>query len=91
MNIEENQAEYLQKDSKNAASPIHDHYNTNGHGIHTDNISIVGREDQNKDRSIKEAILIRHNDPFLNRNTGKYQLSHIWNEVLVNTPELQLK
>ena len=42
-------------------------------------------------RSIKEAILIKVNDPSLNRNIGKYQLPHKWNEVLANSPELNLK
>ena len=56
-----------------------------------DNFSIVGREDQSMARNIKEAMLIRVNDPPLNRNIGKYQLPHIWDEVLVKSPELKLK
>ena len=39
----------------------------------------------------KEAILIRINDPSLNRNTGKFQLPHIWDEVLVKSLELKFK
>ena len=31
------------------------------------------------------------NVPSLNRNIGKYQLSHIRDEVLFNTPDLQLR
>ena len=31
------------------------------------------------------------NNPFLNRNIGKYHLPHIWDEVLLNTSELKLK
>ena len=42
-------------------------------------------------KEIKEAILIRVNDPSLNRNIGKYQLPNIWNEVLVKSPELKFK
>ena len=72
-------------------SPIHDNHNITGHGLSLDNFSIVGREDQNIARNIKEAILIRVNDPSLNRNIGKYQLPHIWDEVLVKSPELKLK
>ena len=70
-------------------SPISDHHNTTGHDISIDNFSIVGREDQNLARSIKEAIFIRLNDPSLNRNIGKYQLLHIWDEILVNSHELK--
>ena len=72
-----------------APSPIHDHHNITGHEVSLDNFSIVGREDQNIARTIKEAILIRVNDPSLSRNIGKYQLPHIWNEVLVKSPELK--
>ena len=72
-------------------SPIHDHHNTTGHDLSLENFSIVSREDQSISRSIKEAILIRVNDPSLNRNIEKYQLPHIWDEVLVKSPELELK
>ena len=71
-------------------SPIYDHYKTTGHEVSLDNFSIVGRDDQSLTRTIREAMLIRVNDPSLNRNIGKYQLPHIWDEVLVRSPELQL-
>ena len=74
-----------------APSPFHDHHNITGHELSLNNFSIVGREDQSIARTIKEAILIRVNDPSLNRNIGKYQLPHIWNEVLVKSSELKFK
>ena len=40
---------------------------------------------------MKEAILIRVNDPSLNRNIDKYQLPHIWDEVLVKSPAPKLQ
>ena len=40
-------------------------------------------------RAIKEAIYIRVNNPTLNRNIGKYNLTHIWNKVLFAIPELK--
>ena len=67
------------------------HYNITGHKISLDNCSIVEREDQNLMRTIKEALYIRVNNPSLNRNIGKYHLSHIWDEVLFNTSELKIK
>ena len=79
------------KEHIEAPSPIHDHHHITGHDISVNNFTIVGREDHNWARSIKEAILIRVNDPSLNRNIGKYQLPHIWDEVLMNSPELRLK
>ena len=71
--------------------PIYDHFKTTGHEVSLDNFSIVGRDDQSMTRTIREAMLIRVNDPSLNRNIGKYQLPHIWDEVLVRSPEMQLK
>ena len=79
------------KEHQKAPSPIFDHFNTTGHSISVENFNIVGREDQNLKRSIKEALYIRVNNPSLNRNVGKYHLPHIWDEVLYNIPELKLK
>ena len=78
------------KEHQKAPSPIYDHYNITGHKISIDNFSIVGREDQNLMRTIKEALYIRVNNPSLNRNIGKYHLPHIWDEVLFNTSELKI-
>ena len=79
------------KNTRKPPSPIFDHYNITGHNISVDNFNIVGREDQNLKRAIKEALFIRVNNPSLNRNVGKYHLPHIWDEVLLNIPELKLK
>ena len=79
------------REDMNAPSPIHDHHNITCNELSLDNFSIVGREDQCIVRTIKEAILIRLNYPSLNRNVGKYQLPHIWDEVLVKSPELKFK
>ena len=78
------------KDYLKAPSPIYDHFNTTGHNITIENFNIVGREDQNLSRWIKEALFIRVNNPSLNKNIGKYHLPHIWDEVLLNTSELKL-
>ena len=79
------------KEHLKCPSPIYDHSNITGHNITLDNFSIVGREDQNLMRLIKEAIFIRVNNPPLNKNIGKYHLPHIWDEVLNNITELKLK
>ena len=78
------------KEHQMAPSPIYDHYNTTGHKINIENFRIVGKEDWNLMRTIKEAMHIRVNDPSLNRNIGKYHLPHIWDEVLFNTSELKI-
>ena len=79
------------REHQKAPSPIYDHSNSTGHQVTIDNFSIVGREDQNLSRAMKEALCIRVNNPSLNRNIGKYHLPHIWDEVLFNTSELKLK
>ena len=71
-------------------SPIHSHSQTTGHSIGNNNFNIIGREDQGQARTIKESIYIRVNNPTLNQNIGKYNLSHIWDRVLFNTPGLKL-
>ena len=76
------------RENMRAPSPIRDHHNITGHELFLDNFSIVGRKDQSMARAIKEVLLIRINDPSLNRNIGKYQLPCIWDEVLVKSPEL---
>ena len=71
--------------------PIYDHYNITGHSTTIENFSIVGREDQNLIKAIKEALYIKVNIPSLNKNIGKYHLPHIWDEVLMNISEHRLK
>ena len=65
-------------------SPIYDHFNTTGHITTLENLSIVGREDQNLMRLIKESVYIKVNNPSLHRNIGKYLLPQIWDKVLFN-------
>ena len=71
-------------------SPIHGHSQTMGHPIDDQNFNIIGREDQGQARTIKESIYIRVNNPTLNQNIGKYNLNHIWDRVLFDTPGLRL-
>ena len=79
------------KEHLKAPFPIYDHHTTTGQETSIENFSIVGREDQNLIRAIKEAIYIRVNNPSLNKNIGKYHLPHIWDDVLLNSSELKVK
>ena len=79
------------KEHQKAPSPIFDHHTITGHDISVEHFNIVGREENNLKRAIKEALYIRVNNPSLNRNVGKYHLPHIWDEVLDNISELKLK
>ena len=71
-------------------SPIHAHIQETGHNTMSNNFNIIGREDRDRSRTIKEAIYIRVNNPTLNRNVGKYNPSHLWDRVLFNTPGLKI-
>ena len=44
-----------------------------------------------KGKYIKESIYIRVNNPSLNNNIGKFNLSHIWDRILLHTRGLTLK
>ena len=60
-------------------------------GLLVDDKGVKGREGHNLARNIKESIYIRVNNPSLNNNIGKFNLSHIWDRVLLNTKGLTLK
>ena len=72
-------------------SPIHQHSNHTGHPTSHNNFQIIGRAGHNLARNIKESIFIRVNNLTLNRIIGKFNLPHIWDRVLLTTPDLNLK
>ena len=79
------------KEHLKAPSPIHLHTPTTGHPVSPEYFTIVDREAQGLTRNIKEATYIKVNDPSLNRNLDKFQLPQVWDQVLKDTPSLQLK
>ena len=79
------------KEHLRAPSAIHHHISTTGHQISTDCFKIIHREHQCVTRNTKDAMKIRVNYPSLKRNIGKYQLPHIWDQMLQDTPTLQLR
>ena len=79
------------KEHLKAPSVIHHHSIKTDHPTNQNNFQIVGREGHNLARNIKESIYIRVNNPSLNNNIGKFNLSHIWDRVLLNTKGLTLK
>ena len=84
----------LVKDTKSTRgdpSPIHHHSSHTDHPTSHNNFQIIGKEGYGLARNIKESIFIRVNNPTLNRNTGKFNLPHIWDRVLLNTPGLNFK
>ena len=82
--LEERCKEHLKQPSPHPCA------HTTGHSMTDTSFNIIGREDQGQARTIKESIFIRVNNPTLNQNIGKYNLSHIWDRVLFNTTEPKL-
>ena len=76
------------KEHLKAPSAIHHHSSQTGHPTNHNNFQIIGREGYNLTRNIKESIYISINNPSLNNNIGKFNLSHIWDRVLLNTKGL---
>ena len=79
------------KEHLKVPSAIHQHSSQTGHPTSHNKFQVIGREEHNLARNIKESIYIRVNNPTLNNNVGKFNLPHIWNRVLLNTPGLNLK
>ena len=70
------------KEHLKSPSPIFDYYSITSHNVTIENFSIVGREDQNLMRTIKEALYIRVNNPSLNRNSQVPSATHMgWGSV----------
>ena len=73
------------KEHLKAPSLIDHHSNTTGHPVSPDCFNIIDSEARGTSRNIKEGMFIRVNVPSLNRNLGKYQLLHIWDNILQDT------
>ena len=71
-------------------STIHAHSLQTGHSATSDNFSIKGREDQGLTRLYRRVYIHWVNNPTLSRNIGKFNLRHVWDRVLLNTPGLKL-
>ena len=78
------------KEHLKGLSPMHHHSNITGHPTSQNNFQIIGREGHALARNNKESIFISVNNPTLNRNIGKFNLPHIRDRVLLNTPGLNL-
>ena len=72
-------------------SPTQHHSSNTGHPTTQQNLQLIGREGHCLARNIKESIFIRVHNPTFNENIGKFNLLHIWDRVLLNTPGLTLK
>ena len=71
-------------------SPIHQHSQFTGHQMSPKCFSIINKRVIGVHHEHKGGHVHLVNDPSLNRNLGKYQLPHICDEVLKDTPSPQL-
>ena len=78
------------KEHLKETSPIQAHSTQTGHSTSADHFNILGGEDQGLTRLVKESIYLRVNNPTLNRNISEFNLSHIQDRILINTPGLKL-
>ena len=71
------------RDHLQPPSAVHAHHTGQGHPPPSmDNVSILDREPLKFKRFIKESIYIRAIDPNLNKNIGKFDLPHVWDNVI---------
>ena len=54
----------------------------NNHLINWDEAKIIGKKRDRYKRWIKEAIAIKKQGTFMNRDEGQYQLSHVFDDLL---------
>jgi len=59
-----------------------EHIKFSKHKIDEQNIKLLDSEANWRKRGIKEAIHIRKNNPSLNRDKGRHNLSHAWDKIL---------
>ena len=64
-------------------SAITDHVVESNHVINWEEARIVGKESDRFKRWIKEAITIRKQGNIMNRDEGQYNLTHVFDDLLV--------
>ena len=73
-----------QSQSEQNKSAMTDHVNTENHVINWDEATVIARESDRTTRWIREAVKIRpESHGVMNRNEGTYQLSHIYDKLLL--------
>ena len=60
----------------------HIHLESPGHQVDINGEKVFDKENSPFERGVKEAIYIRAYQPTLNRNAGRHQLSHMYNNIL---------
>ena len=63
-------------------SAVTDHVNIHNHVINWDEVKIKDSDSNERKRGIREAIAIRRNRHTMNRDEGRYILSHTYDQIL---------
>ena len=73
-----------QSQSEQNKSTITDHVNTQNHVLNWDETTVIARESDRTTRWIREAVKIRQESQgVMNTDEGAYQLSHIYDKLLL--------
>ena len=79
------------RDHNREPSPVYLHRVHSGHPPPTEqDVDILAQEPNATKRLFKEAMFIRVHNPILNRNVGKYQLPHIYDNLIKHNEELKI-
>ena len=76
----------IEKDEEETtySSEVAEHIIKNKHDKKDMNIEFLGFETKWWERGVKESIHIRKEKPTLNSDNGRYNLSRIWDNVIIN-------
>ncbi|MCG8430526.1 MAG: hypothetical protein MJA29_05100 [Candidatus Omnitrophica bacterium] len=74
--------EHCRPSSSSSEVSRHLHKDCPGHSISLEDVQILDRDTRWFERGVKEAIYIRRHEPDLNRDGGRHQLSHSWDNII---------
>ena len=80
--------EHRRPSSSTSEVSRHIHQDSPGHAVSLESINILDRDPSWFERGVKEAVYIRAHRPALNRDGGRFNLPHIWDNTLISLTPL---
>ena len=80
--------EHRRPSSSTSEVSRHIHQDSSGHAVSLESINILDRDPSWTERGVKEAVYIRAHRPALNRDGGRFNLPHIWDNALTSLTPL---
>ena len=74
--------EHLRPSSTTSEVSKHIHLEQPEHSVELENTEILTTESRWFERGVKEAIYIRALNPSLNRDSGRYKLPQVWDNII---------